>query len=97
MEKVLFLSNWGFHGQALSDALAMAHDNFLIEMGLYGSSLQWDHVEVGHLATDATWFQNLWHLVHTFDVEVVFHKEDLVHGIRENGRSLLAELYHLGY
>jgi hypothetical protein len=39
-EKVSFLlGNWGFAGQAHSDALAMVFDNFLIEVGLYGSPL----------------------------------------------------------
>jgi hypothetical protein len=39
-EKVSFLlGNWGFAGQAHSNTLAMAFDNFLIEVGLYGSPL----------------------------------------------------------
>jgi hypothetical protein len=63
-ENVLFLcSNWGFHGQAQSNPLTMAYDNFPVEVGLYSSPLQWNYAEFGHLATDATWFQNLWHLV----------------------------------
>jgi hypothetical protein len=37
-EKLSFLVEiWGFHGQAHSDSLAMAYDNFLMEVGLYGS------------------------------------------------------------
>jgi hypothetical protein len=60
-EKLSFLvSNWGFHGQAHSDSLAMAYDNFLMQFGLYGSPLKWSYEEYGHLATYATWFQNLW-------------------------------------
>jgi hypothetical protein len=35
-EKISFLlKNWGFHGQAQSDGLALAYDNFLMEVGLY--------------------------------------------------------------
>ncbi len=34
-EKILFLlGNWGFHGFAHSNALSMAYDNFLLEVGL---------------------------------------------------------------
>jgi hypothetical protein len=41
-EKVSFLlGNWGFTGQAHSNALAMAFDNFQIEVRLYGSPLDW--------------------------------------------------------
>jgi hypothetical protein len=47
-EKVSFLlGNWGFAGQAQSNALAMAFDNFLIEVGLYGSLLYWSYKHYG--------------------------------------------------
>ncbi len=60
-EKVHFLlGNWGFAGQAHSDALAMVFDNFLIEVGLYGSPLYWSHKDYGNLSTESTWFHNLW-------------------------------------
>jgi hypothetical protein len=40
-DKISFLlGNWGFYGRAHSSALAMAYDNFLIEVGHYGSPLQ---------------------------------------------------------
>jgi hypothetical protein len=40
-DKISFLlGNWGFYGQAHSNALAMAYDSFLIEVGLYSSPLQ---------------------------------------------------------
>ena len=43
-EKLTFLvGNWGLIGQAHSDALAMAYENFLIEVGLYGSPLNWKY------------------------------------------------------
>ncbi len=59
-DKILFLlGNWGFHGVAHSDALAMAYDNVLVEVGLYDSPLQWSYSNYGHLSTDATWFHNL--------------------------------------
>ncbi len=36
-EKLSFLvGNWGLAGQAHSDALAMAYENFIVEVGLYG-------------------------------------------------------------
>ncbi len=72
-EKISFLQgNWGFLGQSHSDALAMAYENFLIEVGLYGSPLKWSYSDYGHLTTQSTWFQNLWLLTHTYWVDISF-------------------------
>jgi hypothetical protein len=58
-EKISFLlHNWGFLGQAQSDALSMAYKNFLIKVGLYSTPLNSNYYNYGHLATEATWFQN---------------------------------------
>jgi hypothetical protein len=54
-ERVSFLvGNWGFQGQAQSGALAMAYDNFLMEVGLYGSPLDWNYGDYGHLSMEDT-------------------------------------------
>ncbi len=93
-EKLTFLvGNWGLIGQAHSDALSMAYENFLIEAGLYGSPLNWKYDEYGTLSTEATWFQNLWQLVSTFGVEVTFCSADTIKGIRENDSSLMTEFF----
>ncbi len=97
-DKLSFLlGNWGFHGQAHSNALAMAYENFLMEVGLYGSPLKWSYEECSHLATEATWFQNLWQLVHVFEVNISFCNEDMVDGVQENDRSLMSEFSRIGY
>ncbi len=56
---LFFLAIGVFYGQAHSNALAMAYDNFLIEAGLYGSPLHWSYKDFCHLSTESTWFQNL--------------------------------------
>ena len=49
--KISFLlGNWGFHGQAHNNCLVMAFDSFLVEVGLYGSPLDWSYIQ-GFLAT----------------------------------------------
>ncbi len=97
-EKLSFLvGNCGFHGQAHGDSLAMAYDNFLMEVGLYGSPLKWSYKEYDHLATYATWFQNLWQLEDVFKVNISVCDEDMVGGIQEHDRSLILELSWLGY
>jgi hypothetical protein len=83
-EKVSFiLENWGFHGQAQSDGLALAYDNFLVEVGLYNNSFQWSYKDYGHLSTDSTWFKNLWQLLYCFEAELQIQETDQVSGIRE--------------
>jgi hypothetical protein len=97
-EKLSFLlGNWGFHGLAHSDALAMAFDNFLMEVGLYGSPLCWSYADYGSLSMDASWFRNLWKLVDYFNVDLLLQEADLVHGVREGDWSLMSEFFCLGY
>jgi hypothetical protein len=62
----------------------MAYNNFLIEVGLYGSPLQWSYEDFGHLLTESTWFWNLWQLVQLFKVDLSFRDEDRMHGVQEN-------------
>jgi hypothetical protein len=97
-EKVAFLfGNWRFHGQAPSDALAMVFKNFLIEVGLYSSPLDWDYTNYGLLSTKDTWFCNLWNLTHSFKATLRFWLEDQLHGIWEHDRSLLSKFFQVGF
>ncbi len=59
--------------------------------------MAWSYVDYGHLAREATWFKNLWHLVHTFEAELTFREEDLLHGVRENDCKLMLEFHWVGY
>jgi hypothetical protein len=101
LENISFLiGNWGFPGQVHSDTLSnpllMAYENLLIEVGLHRLPLQRKYTKYGCLATEATWFQNLWLLVSTYEVDISFRDKDMVQGIRENDCSLLAEFYRVG-
>jgi hypothetical protein len=85
LEKVSFLlGNWGFFGQAHSNALAMVYNNFLVKVCLYGSPLDWSYDDYSNLATETTWFHNLWTLVHKFNVVLTFCAEARVHNLQEN-------------
>jgi hypothetical protein len=96
-EKISFLlSNWGFYGQAHSDALAMANDNFLVEVGFYGSPLDWNYEDYGHLSTVDTWFCNLWNLTDTFNATLSFRAEDQAHRVCKHNRPLMFEFFHMG-
>jgi hypothetical protein len=96
-EKVSFLlGNWGFHGAAQSNGLALAYNNFLTEVGLYDNPLRWSYSEYGHLSTEATWFRNLWELLHNYEAELVIWKYDQVCGIWDGDQSLISEFFLVG-
>ena len=91
-EKVSFLlENWGFHGLAQIDGLALAYDNFIVEVGLYGTPFQWSYKDYGHLSTDSTWFKNLWQLLYTFEAELQIQETNQDSGIRVGDQSLISE------
>ncbi len=93
-EKVSFLlGNWSFFGQAHSNALTMAYNNFLVKVGLYGSPLGWSYDNYGNLATKAMWFQNLWIPLQRFNMVLTFYSKDRVQGLQENNRSLMLEFF----
>jgi hypothetical protein len=97
-DKITFLlGDWGFLGLAHSNSLAMAYNNFLMEVGLYDSPLCWSFEDYGHLSTDATWFHNLWLLVHIFKVELIFHEDCQVQGVCEGNWLLMSNFFCLGY
>jgi hypothetical protein len=91
------LENWGFLGQGQSDGLALAYDNFLVEVGLYNNPFQWSYTDYGHLLTDSTWFKNPWQLLYCFEAELQIQETDQVSGIREGDRSLISDFFWLGY
>jgi hypothetical protein len=96
--KISFLMEaWAFSRKAHSDALAMAYENFIVEVGLYDTPFSWNYDNYGHLSTKDTWFQNLWQLTHTFNAELEFHKEDSIQETREGDRSLMSEFFRIGY
>ncbi len=97
-EKVsVLLENWGFHGVAQSDGLALAYGIFLMEVGLYNNPLRWSFSDYGHLSTEATWFRNLWELLHNYEAELVIWKDDQVRGIWDGDWSLISKFFWLGY
>jgi hypothetical protein len=75
----------------------MAYENFVMEVGLYDCPLDWNYNNFGHLATENSWFCNLWNLTHTFHATLIFQPEDQVHGARERDQPLMSEFFWVGY
>ena len=98
-KKISFLQeNWGNTGVAQSDALSLAYDDFIMEVGLYGNPLSWEYINYGQLATQATWFSNLWQLCHTYQATVSINKSGRqITPICKNNRSIMSEFYCIGF
>ncbi len=82
---------------AHSNGLAMAHENFLMEVDLYGSPRRSGYADYGHLATEDTWFQNLWVLIDYFGMEVEIQDSNLIQGARMGDRSIVSKFFCLDY
>ncbi len=73
----------------------MAYNNFLLKVGLYGTTFAWSYSNFGHLSTKSTWFQNIWLLVDTYKASILIWEEDLVKGIHKDDRPLMLEFFGL--
>jgi hypothetical protein len=50
----------------------MGYESFLMDIGMYGNVLALNYKDFSVLATDHTWFKNLWELLWTFGVDATF-------------------------
>jgi hypothetical protein len=62
-------SNWGFE-VSHSNALMMVYESFMIDVGLYGNTMDYDYKTHSMLATSNTWFKNIWGLVWYFNIRL---------------------------
>ena len=68
--KIFFMwRHWGFGG-ATGQMMTQAYEAFLVEVGLYGDVFTRDFKRYGMLATDGTWFKNLWELADHLKVSI---------------------------
>jgi hypothetical protein len=73
--KLAFIQRtWGFDG-VNSKALMMGYESFMVEVGLYGSTMDYDYKAYATLATNHTWYKNVWELVRFFNISLAFHPE----------------------
>ena len=73
--KLAFIQRtWGF-ADVDSRFLMMGYELFMVEIGLYGNTM--DHVYKAYsiLATKYTWYKNVWELVHYFNIRLAFQPE----------------------
>jgi len=74
-------SNWGFDVAHLK-AMMMGYESFMIEVGLYGNTKDYNFKRYSMLATNNTWFKNVWELVSYFNVSLNFNEDFQLKPIR---------------
>ena len=95
--KVAFIQRtWGFESVD-SKALMMAYESFMVEVGLYGIIMDHDYTTYATLATNHTWYKNVWELVRFFNISLAFHQDFCLGPIRRGDKSLMAEFVRIGY
>ena len=73
--KLAFIQRtWGFT-DVVSRSLMMGYESFMIEVGLYGNTMDYDYKVYSVLATNGTWYKNVWELVHYFKISLAFQSE----------------------
>jgi hypothetical protein len=65
---------WGFK-DAASMSLRMGYESFVMDIGMYGNALSLDFDRFSVLATDGTWYKNVWELLNKFDTHATFGSE----------------------
>jgi hypothetical protein len=53
----------------------MGYESFMIEVGLYGNTMDYDFKAYSVLAMNGTWYKHVWELVHYFKIRLVFQSE----------------------
>ncbi len=64
-----FQFNWGFESPH-SSALMIVYESFMIGVGLYDITIDYDYKTHSMLATSGSWFKNIWKLVWYFNVRM---------------------------
>ena len=80
-------SVWGFDCAA-GHMMMQAYKVFLIEVGLYGDTMQHSYKKHRGLSTDGTWFKNLWQFLDELGITLETTPEVQLAPIRENNFSL---------
>ena len=95
--KVHFIQcNWGFK-EAASELMRYAFECHLIEVGLYGNPFAWDYKTFSKLATDGSWFKNLWELGDYLGITLKLHPKYHMQPIRDRDKPLMLEFARAGF
>ncbi len=69
----------------------MGYKSFIMDIGMYGNAFSLDYNRFSVLATNGTWFKNIWELMYEFNTVDSFRADVQIHPVREGDRSLMQE------
>jgi hypothetical protein len=81
---------WGFKDVA-SIALWMGYETFIMDIGMYGNPFSLNYELYSILATNETWFKNVWELLQKFKTIATFSADNHIHPVRVGDQSLMQE------
>ena len=64
---------------------------------MYGNPLALDYNRFSPLATNGTWFKNVWELLHEYKTHATFGKEMQLLPVRVGDKSIMEELFSKYY
>ncbi len=76
--------------------MMMAYESLMIEVGLYGNTMSYNYKKHSMLATNNTWFKNVWELTSYFKVQLNFDNKFHLKAVRRGDKSLMAEFMRVG-
>jgi hypothetical protein len=69
----------------------MGYESFIMDLGMYENVFYLDYNCFSVLATNGTWFKNIWELLYEFNTVASFGTDVQIHPVREGNRSLMQE------
>jgi hypothetical protein len=87
---------WGM-ANVDSRSLMMGYESFMVKIGLYGNTMDHDYKAYSTLATNYTWYKNVWELIHYFNVRLKFQPKYRLGPVRRGEKLLMSEFIRVGY
>ena len=69
----------------------MGYESFIMDIGMYGNALTLDYDYFSVLATNGTWFKNVWELLHEFNTSATFGTKMQIQPVQEGDKSLMTK------
>ncbi len=71
--------------------MMMGYKSFIIEVGLYGNTMDYNYKRHSMLVTSNTWFKNIWELVSFYNVSLNFNEDYQLKPIRWGDKFLMSK------
>jgi hypothetical protein len=94
--KLSFLQcNWGFDIVHLK-TIMFEYESFMVEVGLCGNTMSYKYKTHSMLATNNTWYKNVWAYSHYFNIRLNFNGDLHLKPVRKGDKSLMSEFLQCG-